>query len=126
MQRRMFAKLGIAMPDGSSYIRNAVDLQNAISSVGRATPNAGESDVARRNAVRRHIMKRANQLKLSSKIPDTWASDGSLKQPAAAHISAGEDFIAHFGRRGMKWGEHVFGRDRTSGSASTVHPDVAR
>lgn len=124
-QRAMFAKMGIAMPDGSYYIRDATDLQNAIDSVGRATPNAGESDVARRNAVRRHIMKRADQLKLSSKIPGTWAPDGSLKQPAAAHVATGEDFIAHFGRKGMKWGEHVFGGGG-SGSSVSVHPDVAR
>lgn len=124
-QRQMFAKMGIAMPDGSYYIRNATDLQKAIDSVGRATPNAGESEVSRRNSVRRHIMKRANQLKMPNKIPNTWAPDGSLKQPAAAHISAGEEFIAHFGRKGMKWGEHVFGDGRGGGSSS-VHPDVAR
>jgi hypothetical protein len=123
-QRRMFAKMGIAMPDGSYYIRNADDLQNAIESVGRATPNAGESDVARRNAVRKHIIQRADALKLSSKIPDTWNSDGSLKQSAASHEAIGEEFIAHFGRKGMKWGERVFGGG--SSSTSSVHPDVAR
>lgn len=113
-QRRVWAKQGIAMPDGSYYIRNAVDLGKAIEAVGRATPNAGESDVARRNAVRRHIIKRANDLKLSSKIPDTWASDGSLKEPAtaASHAEIGEAFLVeHFGRKGMHWGEHVFQRD---------------
>lgn len=124
-QRMVWAKQGIAMPDGSYYIRNAVDLGKAIEAVGRATPNAGESEVARRNAVRRHIMKRANEMKMPDKIPDTWASDGSLKQPMATHQQLGEEVIAHFGRKGMKWGEHVFGRDRGSGTA-TVHPDVAR
>jgi hypothetical protein len=116
------------MPDGSFYIVDAEDLQNAIDSVGRATPNAGESDVARRNAVRRHIIQRANELKLSSKIPDNWNSDGSLKTPAASHldfVSEGEAFLAHFGRKGMKWGEHVFGRNRSTGS-HPVHADVAR
>lgn len=124
-QRLMFAKMGIAMPDGSYYIRDATDLQNAIDSVGRATPNAGESEVSRRNSVRRHIMKRANQLKMPNRIPDTWAPDGSLKQPVAVHISAGEEFIAHFGRKGMKWGEHVFGNGRGGGS-SPIHSDVSR
>lgn len=102
-QRRVWAKLGIAMPDGSYYIRNATDLQNAIDSVGRATPNAGESDVARRNAVRRHIMKRANEMKLSSKIPDTWAPDGSLKQSvAASHVAVDEAFVLeHLASMGM-------------------------
>jgi len=128
-QRRMYARMGIAMPDGSYYIRNADDLQNAIESVGRATPNAGESDVARRNAVRRHIIQRASALKLSSKIPDTWASDGSLKQPTASHEAVGQAFIAHFGRKGMKWGEHVFGgpdggSSRPAGAAKPSRGDA--
>jgi hypothetical protein len=121
----MFASMGIAMPDGSYYIRNADDLQNAIDSVGRATPNAGESDVARRNAVRRHIIKRAGALKLSSKIPKNWGADGSLDlHTTASHVAVGEAFIQHFGRKGMKWGAHIF----TSGpnSSTNVHPDVAR
>lgn len=126
-QRKAFARMGIAMPDGSYYIRDAGELQDAIHAVGRATPNAGESEEARRNAVRRHIMKRAASLKLTSMIPDTWNPDGSLKQPAATHAAAGEAFVLqHFGRKGMKWGEHVFGRDHGSGSTMTVHPDVAR
>lgn len=115
-QRKMFAAMGIAMPDGSYYIRNANDLQNAIESVGRATPNAGESDVARRNAVRRHIMKRANALKLSSKIPDTWGSDGSLT--VASHVDVGMEFISHFGRKGMHWGEHIFTNGASSGPSA--------
>lgn len=98
-QRQQFAKAGVAMPDGSFYIRNASDLSNAINSVGRATPNASESDIARRNSVRRHVMARARALKLSHMIPNTWNSDGSLKQSAML-----EEFLAHFGVRGMKWG----------------------
>lgn len=98
-QRQQFSKAGVAMPDGSFYIRNASDLSNAIGSVGRATPNASESEVARRNSVRRHVMARARALKLSHMIPNTWNSDGSLKQSAML-----EEFLAHFGVRGMKWG----------------------
>lgn len=128
-QRRALAKMGIAMPDGSYYIRNADDLQNAIESVGRATPNAGESDVARRNAVRRHVIARAKALKLESKIPASWNPDGSLKQSAITEdllSQFGEDELVHFGRRGMKWGEHIFGRDRGGDSSHPVSEDAAR
>lgn len=102
-QRRMFAKMGIAMPDGSYYIRNADDLDNAIKAVGH-----GEGTDKSGAEIRRHIMKRAAALKLSSRIPDTWNPDGTLKHDL---IQMGEDFIAHFGRKGMKWGEHIFTAD---------------
>ena len=58
-QRKMFANMGIAMPDGTYYIRNKADLSDAIQSVGRATPDAGESDVSRRNDIRQHCITRA-------------------------------------------------------------------
>jgi hypothetical protein len=121
-QRKSLAKSGIAMPDGSFYIRNAQELDDAIRAVGRATPNAGESDVARRNSVRRHIIQRAKALNLESKIPDTWNSDGSLKQSGMTEELLGEvdNVIQHFGRKGMKWGQHRFGRDR--GTTSGRHP----
>lgn len=124
-QRAAFARSGVAMPDGSFYIRpnNPGDLDNAIKAVGRATPTNNESETARRNAIRRHIIARAKIMGLSSKIPDTWNADGSLKQSAlTADVEA---VIAHFGRKGMKWGEHIFGRDRGS-SSSSVHPDAAK
>lgn len=53
-------------------IKTAADLDNAIRAVGRVAPEG-------RSAVRRYVMKRAAQMKLSSRIPDTWASGGSLK-----------------------------------------------
>lgn len=108
-QRKMFAKMGIAMPDGSYYIRNGAELDDAIKAVGRATPNAGESDVARRNSVRKHIRSRAAALHLSNKIPNTWNSDGSLKQSA---LVTGQAFVEHFGTKGMHWGVR---NDSTSG-----------
>lgn len=121
-QRKTLAKSGIAMPDGSFYIRNQSELNDAIRAVGRATPNAGESDTARRNSVRRHIIKRANALDLSNMIPDTWNSDGSLKQSAIL-VEEVEEFLQHFGRRGMKWGEHRFGRDEGGGEGGySKHP----
>lgn len=95
VQRKMLAKMGLAMPDGSFYIRNGVvgakDLSNAIESVGR-----GEADGGNGNDIRRHIMKRAGALKLSSKIPGTWSPDGSLKHSE----------LVHYGVKGMQWDHH--------------------
>ncbi len=116
--RRMFAKMGLAMPDGSFYIRNgsigASDLDNAIKAVGR-----GEADGGNGNDIRRHIMKRASALKLSDRIPDTWNSDGSLKHDWIADV---EEYISHFGVRGMKWGQ----RKEGPGSVHPSSPDAAR
>lgn len=101
-QTRQLTKLGYAMPDGSYYIREGAtgvnDLHNAILAVGRATPNAGESETERRNSVRRHIMKRARALKRTDMIPDSWNPDGSLKH------SDLDEFLMHYGVMGMKWG----------------------
>lgn len=64
-------------PGGSPRypIRNAGDLDNAIKAVGRVRPN---TDAARQK-VRKYILARAKALGLTSRIPDTWAADGSLK-----------------------------------------------
>lgn len=62
-------------------IRNAADLDNAIRAVGRATQGGGQHTEAARSKVRRYIIGRAKALGLSSKIPDTWNSDGDLIAP---------------------------------------------
>jgi hypothetical protein len=112
-QRRTLAQMHIAMPDGTYYVRNADDLNSAIILAGKAGDNAP--------AVRKHIMTRAAALKLSSKIPDTWNPDGTLK---VAHELADEidEFFAHFGVKGMKWGVR---RGKPS-SSGPVSPDAAR
>ena len=69
--RDRMAKSGQAMDDGSYPVADAEDLENAIHAVGR-----GGAD---HDAIRAHIIKRADALGLSSKIPDNWNSDGSLK-----------------------------------------------
>lgn len=92
-QKRMFAKMGIAMPDGSYYIRDAGELSDAIKAVGR-----GGAD---HDTIRVHIIKRATALHLSNQIPDNWNSNGSLKHTA---VELGQDFIEHFGTKGMHWG----------------------
>jgi hypothetical protein len=63
-----------AMPGGRFPIENRADLLKAIKAVGRA--KGGE---AGRAAVRRYIAKRAKALGLTSLLPDSWNSDGSLK-----------------------------------------------
>lgn len=112
---KALVKSGAAMPDGSFYIRDGNDLGNAILAVGRAQPTNDESEVARRNAVRRHIMKRAGDLKLSSQIPDTWGPDGSLKH------SQLEEFLAHHGIKGMHWGVRTARSESGSSGPSDKH-----
>jgi hypothetical protein len=69
--RKKKASTGAAMPDGSYPIANEADLTKAIHAVGRG----GSSH----NAIRKHVISRARSLGASSKIPDNWNSDGSLK-----------------------------------------------
>lgn len=57
--------------DPSYPIEDEEDLDKAIKAVGR-----GGSD---HDAIRKHIIKRAKALGLSSKIPDNWNADGSMK-----------------------------------------------
>lgn len=127
-QRRLFAKTGVAMPDGSFYIRpgHPEDLDNAIRAVGRGEQNGGNG-----NDIRRFIMKRAAALKMTSKIPDTWNPDGSLKQPVAQHddSDAVGDFFEHHGIKGMHWGvrkaeSHPASEDSTR--AGELHTRVKR
>jgi hypothetical protein len=64
-ERKSLAQEGKALPDGSYPIRNEDDLKNAIQSYGRAKEG-------KRAAVRRHIIKRARQLKKQNLIPQEW------------------------------------------------------
>jgi hypothetical protein len=71
-ERSSLSKKGQALPDGSYPIRNEDDLKNAIKAFGRAK----EED---RPVVRRHIMKRARQLKAADLIPDQWKNAHSMQ-----------------------------------------------
>ena len=75
--RKRMASSGQAMDDGSYPIADAEDLDNAIHAVGR-----GGAD---HDAIRSHIIKRADALGLSSHIPDNWNADGSLKDDGATN-----------------------------------------
>lgn len=109
-QRRLFAKTGVAMPNGSYFIRpgHPEDIDNAIATVGYAKDEKGQLSESQRNAVRRHIMKRAKALKMEAKIPATWNADGSLKQTAQHSDDFDEflEFLEHHGIKGMHWGVH--------------------
>lgn len=73
-EREKAESQGKAMPGGRFPIRNRSDLLKAIRAVGRA--KGGEKG---RTNVRRFIIKRARALGLTSLIPDSWNSDGTLK-----------------------------------------------
>ena len=86
-QLRQMGKDGRAFrsEDGSySYpIADTADLDNAIRAVGRGG--------AEHDAIRRYIARRAKQLKATDKIPDTWASDGSITKAAGMDDDALDD-----------------------------------
>jgi hypothetical protein len=71
-ERSSLSKKGQALPDGSYPIRNVDDLKNAIKAFNRAK----EED---RPVVRRHIMKRARQLKAADLVPDQWKNAHSMQ-----------------------------------------------
>ncbi len=64
-ERKILARRGEALPDGSFPIRNRRDLSNAIHDYGRADP-------AKRGRVRSHIEKRARALGAVDLIPKEW------------------------------------------------------
>lgn len=70
-ERRMeLAKDGTALEDGSYPIVSETDLRNAIQAYGRAKD---------KEAAKKHIMKRAQALKLESLIPGNWLAGGDEK-----------------------------------------------
>src|SRR5262249_9225200 len=112
--------MGYAMPDGSYYIREGPvgvsDLDNAIKAVGRG--GADHDDI------RKHIIKRANALGKSDMIPDTWNSNGSLKQSA---VDVVEESLKHIGVKGMKWGvRRGVGTPRAASSSDAARATALR
>ena len=74
--RGRMAKSGAAMADGSYPIADEDDLHKAIHAVGRGRHSSHD-------AIRRHLIARAEALRLSSAIPKDWESDGSLSDSKA-------------------------------------------
>lgn len=68
-ERMKLAEDGKALPDGSFPIQNVEDLKNAIQSFGRAKD---------KDAVKKHIKKRARQLNFRHLIPDEWTKESSI------------------------------------------------
>jgi hypothetical protein len=75
--RKKAASSGAAMPDGRFPIVVCTGENSVESAVG----------LARTNAERKHTMTRAKSLGCSSKIPDTWNSDGSKADSGAETTS---------------------------------------
>jgi hypothetical protein len=71
-ERMALAKEGKALSDGAYPIRNVEDLKNAIQAYGRSKPSE-------RKEVRKHIIKRARQLKKSDLIPAEWTTAASME-----------------------------------------------
>ena len=71
-ERMELAKKGHALPDGAYPIRNVEDLRNAIQAYGRAKRSE-------RRMVRKHIMKRARQLKKWGLVPEHWKNASSIE-----------------------------------------------
>lgn len=93
-QRKQMAAGGQAMAGGRYPIANKSDLRNAIRAVGR-----GNGD---HNAIRKHIMKRASALGLTSMVPSNWGSDGSMKESAPEELADKLYHIESAGFRGQK------------------------
>ncbi len=74
-ERAELAKEGKALPDGAYPIRNVEDLKNAIQAYGR-------SKESERKAVRKHIIKRARQLRQVDLIPEKWTNADSAEVAA--------------------------------------------
>ncbi len=74
-ERMKLAEEGKALPDGAYPIRDVEDLKNAIQAYGRSKPSE-------RKMVRKHIIKRARQLKKSDLIPDEWTNADSAELSA--------------------------------------------
>lgn len=79
---RMYCKVqGWSLPDGGYPIRPAnnhgeADLTSAIRAVGRGG--------ASHDAIRRHIIKRANAIGLHDQLPDNWTAKGALTDAGQA------------------------------------------
>jgi hypothetical protein len=74
-KREDYAKKGWALPDGSFPIKSKDDVKAAIHAYGRAKEE-------HKAAVRKHIIKRAHQLKVSDLIPEGWAKPKTIAASA--------------------------------------------
>lgn len=84
-QKRKLADQGHAMRNSDGEpdypVDDLEDLKNAIRAVGR-----GGAD---HNKIRKYVMGRARSMGHADLIPDTWAADGSLKEPVSKALIDG-------------------------------------
>jgi hypothetical protein len=130
-ERRVLARQGRALPDGSFPIVTVADLTNAIQSVGRA------SDYSK---ARNHIIRRAEALNRMDLLPEEWkpkskrassvekrdVSDTDLKptESMANNAKRGLELRAKFGRGGTAVG---VARARDLSNRTNLSPEtVAR
>jgi hypothetical protein len=74
-KREEYANKGWALPDGSFPIKTKDDIKAAIHAYGRAKEE-------HKAAVRKHIIKRARQLKVSDLIPENWTKPKTVAASA--------------------------------------------
>lgn len=111
-ERRVLARRGMALPDGSFPIVTVADLRNAIQSVGRA---------GNYSQARNHIIRRAEALGRSDLLPEEWKPKSTKKsadiekravsdidltptESMASNARRGLELRAKFGRGGTAVG----------------------
>jgi hypothetical protein len=98
-QRENLAEKGQAMPSGAFPIRNRADLKRAIQAFGRAkNPEKTKA----------WIIHRARQLDAMDLIPEKWIEEKKITHVWERDMTVEADvqeFLAHYGKKGMKWGE---------------------
>jgi len=98
--RQAAAERDEALPDGSYPIRNKADLRRAILAFGRAKDP---------EKVKKWIIRRAKELDSIDLLPDSWDVEDSMEQELDT-----DDFLAHYGVLGMKWGVRKDRGDKVS------------
>lgn len=85
--RKKAAERGFAMPDGSYPIRSVDELHKAVQAYGRAKDKA---------AVKKHIIKRARELKAAGTIPQDWTNTPgfSVDLASSTEVTPGLGMIA--------------------------------
>ena len=98
-ERKRLARQGKAMPDGGYPIRNREDLVNAVRAYGRGN---------NKEEVKKWIKKRAKELDAEQYLPDNWRTDDTVIHQDIDEEVYGmpyyNDYLAHHGVKGMKWG----------------------
>lgn len=97
-ERRRLAKKGQAMKDGSFPILNENDLNNAVRSVGRAANPAN---------AKRHIIKRAADIKREDLIPANWKLSNNAVSYSQIATKLRDLLASKYGTPGKSWGGYI-------------------